>query len=329
MDFRPISPRYRDDPPVRRSSRIAAEFSSRERAPLAPGVAPSLQSPVSGSAPRCPVVVIAIDAGTTGVRARSCRQSGAGRRPLLPGDHPVLPPPGLGGARRRTRSGTAVAATLAEVAGRLAERRAGRRRHRDHQPTRDGGGLGPADRAAAAPGHRLAGQPDGGRCDELVEAGAPAARPGADRPRPRSLLLGHQDGAGCSDDGGVGRLSELALGTVDAWVLWNLTGATTTGLFATDATNASRTLLYDIVDRRWSEELCEIFGVPLAQPARGAALVRPLRRGGRRRGRRRLPPGRACRSAGWPATSMPRCSARPASSRGWPRSPTGPGASCS
>ena len=33
-------------------------------------------------------------------------------------------------------------------------------------------------------------------------------------------------------------------------------------MFATDATNASRTLLFDIVVRRWSAELCELFGVP-------------------------------------------------------------------
>jgi glycerol kinase len=55
---------------------------------------------------------------------------------------------------------------------------------------------------------------------------------------------------------------DLALGTVDSWVLWNLTGGTAGGLYATDATNASRTLLYDITERRWSEELCELFGVP-------------------------------------------------------------------
>jgi glycerol kinase len=57
---------------------------------------------------------------------------------------------------------------------------------------------------------------------------------------------------------------DLALGTVDSWVLWNLTGGVTGGLFATDASNAARTLLFDIVDRRWSEELGALFGVPLS-----------------------------------------------------------------
>ncbi len=57
--------------------------------------------------------------------------------------------------------------------------------------------------------------------------------------------------------------SDLVLSTVDAWVVWNLTGGTDGGILATDATNASRTLLYDIHDRRWSAELAELFGVPL------------------------------------------------------------------
>jgi len=56
---------------------------------------------------------------------------------------------------------------------------------------------------------------------------------------------------------------DLVLGTVDAWVTWNLTGGPDGGVLATDASNASRTLLYDIHERRWSEELCELFGVPM------------------------------------------------------------------
>ena len=51
----------------------------------------------------------------------------------------------------------------------------------------------------------------------------------------------------------------LAFGTVDAWLVWNLTGGT---VHATDATNASRTMLYDIVKEDWDDELLKIFGVP-------------------------------------------------------------------
>jgi glycerol kinase len=51
----------------------------------------------------------------------------------------------------------------------------------------------------------------------------------------------------------------LALGTVDSWLLWNLTGG---HVHATDSTNASRTLLYDIVEQHWDDELCALFSVP-------------------------------------------------------------------
>ena len=51
---------------------------------------------------------------------------------------------------------------------------------------------------------------------------------------------------------------ELAFGTVDSWLLWNLTD----GEHATDATNASRTMLYNIHRGDWDDELLELFNVP-------------------------------------------------------------------
>lgn len=54
---------------------------------------------------------------------------------------------------------------------------------------------------------------------------------------------------------------ELAAGTVDSFLLWRLTGGR---VHATDVTNASRTLLYDIAERRWDEELLRLFGIPAA-----------------------------------------------------------------
>lgn len=51
---------------------------------------------------------------------------------------------------------------------------------------------------------------------------------------------------------------ELAFGTVDSFLLWRLTG----GLHATDATNASRTLLYNIHQNRWDSELLDILDIP-------------------------------------------------------------------
>lgn len=51
----------------------------------------------------------------------------------------------------------------------------------------------------------------------------------------------------------------LAFGTIDSWLLWNLTGGRS---HATDMTNASRTLLFDIRRRRWDPELCRLLRVP-------------------------------------------------------------------
>ena len=54
---------------------------------------------------------------------------------------------------------------------------------------------------------------------------------------------------------------ELAFGTVDSFLLWRLTGG---AVHATDATNASRTSLYDIREQRWDPDLCRLFHVPEA-----------------------------------------------------------------
>jgi glycerol kinase len=52
---------------------------------------------------------------------------------------------------------------------------------------------------------------------------------------------------------------ELAFGTVDSWLIWHLTSGAT---HVTDVTNASRTLLYNIVKGEWDQELLRIFNVP-------------------------------------------------------------------
>ena len=56
------------------------------------------------------------------------------------------------------------------------------------------------------------------------------------------------------------RPQDLAVGTIDSWLVWQLTGG---AVHATDPTNASRTLLFDIDRHAWSAELCELFGVPI------------------------------------------------------------------
>ncbi|MBS0123719.1 glycerol kinase GlpK [Thetidibacter halocola] len=54
---------------------------------------------------------------------------------------------------------------------------------------------------------------------------------------------------------------ELAFGTVDSWVIWNLTGG---ARHVTDATNAARTMLYDIRQGQWSQTICDRLGVPMS-----------------------------------------------------------------
>jgi glycerol kinase len=57
---------------------------------------------------------------------------------------------------------------------------------------------------------------------------------------------------------------ELAFGTTDSWVLWNLTGGPDGGVHATDVTNASRTLLMDLATLAWDDDLLAAFGIPRA-----------------------------------------------------------------
>jgi glycerol kinase len=75
------------------------------------------------------------------------------------------------------------------------------------------------------------------------------------------------------EHGDVGRAGAgaLALGTIDAWLLFKLTGR-----HATDYSNASRTLLLDLREQRWDPELCELLGVPieaLPEPVPSAAIL--------------------------------------------------------
>jgi glycerol kinase len=54
---------------------------------------------------------------------------------------------------------------------------------------------------------------------------------------------------------------ELLFGTVDSWLIWNLTGGKT---HVTDCSNASRTMLFDIDSLRWDTELCRVLDVPMS-----------------------------------------------------------------
>jgi glycerol kinase len=105
-------------------------------------------------------------------------------------------------------------------------------------------------------------------CDELAALGG-----GSDRYREQTGLplatyfagpkirwiLDNVDGARRRAEAG-----ELAFGTIDSWLVWNLTGGADGGLHLTDATNASRTLLMDLTSLDWVAEIAEEMGVPVA-----------------------------------------------------------------
>ena len=69
-------------------------------------------------------------------------------------------------------------------------------------------------------------------------------------------ILDNVDGARARAEQG-----ELAFGTVDSWLIWNLTGG---AVHVTDATNAARTMLYDIHKGRWSATICGLFDIPMS-----------------------------------------------------------------
>ena len=69
-------------------------------------------------------------------------------------------------------------------------------------------------------------------------------------------LLDNVEGARAKAEAGA-----LAFGTVDSWLIWNLTGGTT---HVTDATNAARTMLYDIRKGEWSAEMCALLDIPMS-----------------------------------------------------------------
>ncbi len=204
-------------------------------------------------------VVIAIDAGTTGVRSVAVDESGT----LVGFSYREFPQyfPRPGWVEHDAEEiWAAVQATLAELCARLdAEgrpvaaigitnqretvvawsRRTGRPRHR---------AIVWQDRRTAR------------RCEGLAGAGyLPMVRE-----RTGLVLDPYFSGTKIGwllSEGGLEADDDLALGTVDSWLVWKLTGG---AAHVTDPSNASRTMLFDIGEFRWSPELCDVLGAPVA-----------------------------------------------------------------
>ncbi len=204
-------------------------------------------------------VVIAIDAGTTGVRSiafdRSGRVVGSSYREFPQ----YFPEPGWV-EHDATEIWEAVQTTLGELAASLDEPVAaiGITDQRETTVVWERATGRPVHRAIVWQDRRTA-----ARCDELRRAGH------LDLVRHTTgLVLDPYFSASKLEwlftRGGVEVHDGLAFGTVDSWLLWNLTGgrADAGAVHATDVSNASRTLLFDIRRRHWSPELCALFGVP-------------------------------------------------------------------
>ncbi len=204
--------------------------------------------------------VVAVDAGTTGVRSLAVDEAGRVLDLAYRELTQYFPRPGWveHDAEEIWRR---VLETLAELAGRLADRgetvaALGITNQRETVVAWDRRTGRPRHRALVWQDRRTAGV-----CDRLRDEGRePLVRERTGlvldpyfSATKMEWLLRHTDAAAAG--------SNLALATVDTWVLWHLTGGPDGGAYVTDVTNASRTMLFDIGERQWSADLCALFGV--------------------------------------------------------------------
>jgi glycerol kinase len=201
-------------------------------------------------------VVIAIDAGTTGVRAFAVDEQGTPAGWSYREFPQYFPRPGW-----VEHDAEEIWSAVVEVLGEL------------HavldQPV---AAIGITDqretavawsRASGAPLHRAIVWQDrrtAARCDELRDAGhLPLVRDTT------GLVLDPYFSGTKLEwllrEGGVEVSPDLAFGTIDSWLLWKLTGG---AVHATEVSNAARTMLFDIQSLDWSAELCDLLGVPMA-----------------------------------------------------------------
>jgi glycerol kinase len=200
--------------------------------------------------------VIAIDAGTTGVRAFSVGDDGRPRARSYREFTQHFPRPGWV-EHDADEIWDVTLETLAEVvahehAAGVSVAAIGITNQRETVVVWDRTTSRPLARAIVWQDRRTA-----DRCDELKAAGHEPLI----RARTGLVLDPYFSAtklAWLLHEGGVRADENLAFGTIDTWLLWKLTGG---AVHATDPSNASRTMLYDIGARAWSDELCALFDV--------------------------------------------------------------------
>jgi len=205
-------------------------------------------------------VVLAIDAGTTGVRTLAIDETGL-RKAWAYREFPQhFPRPGWV-EHDADEIWAATLETLGEVAAGL---------DREGVPVAAVGITNQRettvvwDRTTGTLPHRAIVWQDrrtAARCDELREQGAEPLV----RARTGLVLDPYFSGTKLEwlfTTGGVDAHPDLVFGTIDSWILWRLTGGPAGGVHATDPSNASRTLLLDLDTLAWSDELLDVFGIP-------------------------------------------------------------------
>ena len=197
--------------------------------------------------------VLAIDAGTTGVRTRAVYDDG---RPSVSSYREFtqhFPRPGWV-EHDASEIWDAVVATLADVASRVGDSIAaiGITNQRETVVAWDKRTGRPLANAIVWQDRRTA-----ERCTEL-EGYLPLVR------RTTGLVLdpyfSGTKAAWLIQNNEMPAEEHLAIGTIDTWLVWNLTAGAD---FATDASNASRTMLFDIGAMKWSNDMCNLIGVPM------------------------------------------------------------------
>jgi glycerol kinase len=201
-------------------------------------------------------VVIAVDAGTTGVRAVAVTEDGRIAASRYREFQQYFPQPGWV-EHDPEQIWDAVVGTFADVLGQLDQPvvAIGITNQRETTVAWDRISGRPLHRAIVWQDRRTAQM-----CDVLRAEG----RLDLIRARTGLVLDPYFSATKMSwliNEGGLSASRQLAFGTVDSWILWRLTDG---AVHLTDTTNASRTLLFDIKQLKWDPELADLFGVPLS-----------------------------------------------------------------
>jgi len=209
-------------------------------------------------------VVLAIDAGTTGVRTRAVFDDGQESFSAYREFTQYFPQPGWV-EHDALEIWDAIVATLQEVCKKLTQPASaiGITNQRETVLAWDKRTGQPTAHAIVWQDRRTA-----ERCEELL--------PHLDRVRAVTGLVldpyfSGTKAAWLLQHTSVPPIEHLCIGTIDSWLVWKLTAG---AAFATDPSNASRTMLFDINTLQWSAEMCDLLGVPMSvlptvQPSSG------------------------------------------------------------